>query len=36
MLFFDGSTEMMKGRIMERSKSSGRADDNPESVEKRI
>jgi adenylate kinase family enzyme len=36
MLFFDTSDEVMKSRITERSKSSGRADDNPESVQNRI
>ena len=36
LLFFDCSNETLEKRILERAKSSGRADDNPESLKKRI
>jgi adenylate kinase len=36
LLYFECSHESMKSRILERGKTSGRSDDNPETVEKRL
>jgi len=36
LLFFDCSQEVMEERMTERSKTSGRSDDNPETIKKRI
>lgn len=36
MLFFDASDEEMKSRLLERAKTSGRADDNEETIMKRL
>ena len=36
LLYFECSHESMKTRILERGKTSGRSDDNPETVEKRL
>ena len=36
LIFFNCSEEAMTNRIMERAKTSGRVDDNPESIKKRL
>ena len=36
LLYFECSQQVMEERMTERSKTSGRADDNPETIKKRI
>jgi UMP-CMP kinase len=36
LIFFNCSSQVMSERIMERAKVSGRVDDNPESIKKRL
>jgi len=36
LLFFDCSQAVMEERMIERSKTSGRSDDNPETIKKRV
>jgi len=36
VLFFDCPEKVMEGRILKRGESSGRSDDNPESIKKRF
>lgn len=36
LIFFNCGEETMTNRIMERAKTSGRVDDNPESIKKRL
>jgi len=36
LLYFECSQEVMEARMIERSKTSGRSDDNPETIKKRI
>ena len=36
LLFFECSNQTLENRILERAKSSGRSDDNPEALKKRI
>ena len=36
LMFFECSFEVMEKRLLERGKSSGRADDNPETIKKRF
>lgn len=36
LIYFDCPSEILVGRIMERAKTSGRADDNPETIKKRL
>ena len=36
MIYFDCPTQVLVDRIMERAKTSGRADDNPDTIKKRL
>lgn len=36
LIYFDCPTQVLVDRIMDRAKTSGRADDNPETIQKRL